>query len=227
MNKNNSTSDSSLRNIFIPLLVAVLFIIPRTGFSQEPQVNETTGNPSYNNIISILPLYLFINGMRVDYDYSINNRHWLQAGPLLFYSENATPDNIMLSDPFTRHLGTGLHLFHRYYPGNGYGHVPVYLSYGPMWQYHKLNYGEGEGINASEKYSIINRIGADVVFGYNIIGQQLMNFDFYIGMGIRYSMQSSNATEPYKYNDTHSAPGFSGTVFTAGIRIGIITSAIR
>jgi hypothetical protein len=179
----------------------------------------------YRGAINILPLYLIVNGLRMDYDVSINRNHWIQAGPVIFLSESDSY-KFLGGDEYFRHTGAGLHLYHRYYPGEGFMKTPVYISYGGMWHYNYLQYNESRGSLEFERYSAINKFGADIIIGYYGVYAGRLMIDFYTGMGIRYSLLESDAEKPSKFDRGYATPGFSGNILIMGLRIGLLTAPV-
>jgi hypothetical protein len=199
--------------IVFPASIGIAFASDKTS---EPEVK-------YKSVINILPAYLSVNGMRLDYDIALTRNHWIQAGPVLFLAENKT-GRYLAGDKYLQHFGAGLHLYHRYYPGQGFQNTPVYISYGGMWHYNHLEYNkESSGIE-SDRYSAIQKVGADVIIGFCWVAADRLLIDFYTGMGVRYSTLTTDAPEPSRFNDGYFAPGYSGNVLLLGVRIGFLMS---
>ncbi len=222
--KNRPELVKSKRPCSILLKIAVIYLVifspASMGFTfaadknSEPEVR-------YRGIINILPFYMAVNGLRLDYDISLNKNHWIQAGPVLFLAEN-DKNNYLAGDRYSRHSGAGMHLYHRYYPGEGFGNIPVYISYGGMWHYNHLLYNEKlDGIEY-ERYSAFQKFGADVIIGlYGVAADRLL-IDLYTGMGVRFTTMTSDAEEPSTFNNGFFGPGYSGNILILGIRIGFL-----
>jgi len=202
----------------VMLLIMLFTFSPDTRALSNVQNDEPEKN--YRGMISILPLYMTVNGLRLDLDYSLNRNHWIQAAPVFFLGDNSNDKTFLSHNDFLQQRGGGLHLYHRYYPGDGFGYNNVYVSYGAMWHYNNLTYNETLSGRSFERYTAINKVGADLIMGLYFLAADWICMDFYTGMGIRYSSFQSDAVKTKKFNSSHMEPGFSGTIFIIGMRIG-------
>jgi hypothetical protein len=207
---------SIMKKITISVMILLISGLGMMAHSQELPETE------YKGVINLLPVYLFVNGLRVDYDFSINRNHWIQAGPTIYLSENKS-ERYLAGDEYLRHTGIGFNLNHRYYPGGGFRANNVYISYGGSMHYNHLEYDEEVGSLNSKRYSAIQKFGADVVMGFYSVTAERLLLDIYAGMGIRYSILSSDANTPHEFNEGYYSPGFSGNILVMGIRIGFLT----
>jgi hypothetical protein len=205
-----------MKKITISAMILLISGLGMMAHSQELPETE------YRGVINLLPAYLFVNGLRVDYDFSINRNHWIQAGPTIYLSENKS-ERYLAGDEYLRHTGIGFNLNHRYYPGGGFRANNVYISYGGSMHYNHLEYDEEVGSLNSKRYSTIQKFGADVVMGFYSVTAERLLLDIYAGMGIRYSVLSSDADTPHEFNNGYYSPGFSGNILVMGIRIGFLT----
>jgi hypothetical protein len=165
---------------------------------------------------TLVPLYMLVNGLRIDFDRAITPNHWIQAGPVVFLQEDS--DNAFYSEDFNSQKGFGLHLYHRYYPSQGFGKTPYYISYGAMWHYNEISYTQWQTMRSD--VSKFHKRGFDILLGKYYLISDVVVIDFYAGMGIRFSSAAAQISNPEKFNDTYLSPGYSGTVFLSGIRIG-------
>lgn len=208
--------NSIMKKLTISVMILLISGIGMMAQSQELPETE------YKGAINLLPVYLFVNGLRVDYDFSINRNHWIQAGPTIYLSEHKS-ERYLAGDEYLRHTGIGLNLYHRYYPGDGFRTNNVYISYGGNWHYNHLQYNEEVGAREHERYSTLQKYGADVIMGFYSVAAERLLIDIYAGMGIRYSVLSSDADSPHEFNNGYFSPGFSGNILVMGIRIGFLT----
>lgn len=77
-------------SILTILILMMLMALPVK--AQEIQTSEPLPYPE--SIISIVPQYLIMNGIRVDYDKKIRDQHWLQIAPQFYLSEKSRPMTI-------------------------------------------------------------------------------------------------------------------------------------
>lgn len=182
--------------------------------AQQPEATTATEFPT--RMISFVPQYAFINGLRLDYDFQLTKNNWIQLAPTFYVGKES-----MDIGNFENIAGIGLHAYHRYHPGEGFGEVPVYLSFGPVYQYFHLEHEEWEMSKTILRNTHIHRIGLDVIIG---IFSPVVNdfvFDVYTGIGLRHAFQTTDAVKARKFDDSIVDFGYSGSIFILGLRIGI------
>lgn len=173
-------------------------------------------------IFTVQPMYTAISGMRLDVDITLHKNHSLQLSPILFYSNNFSGSDIS-GVYFDSQRGAGLHLYHRFYPGEGLGKSKFYISHGPMWHYNYINWEETiPGTNA-ERYNSIHRLGWDVMIGRYLISTDRLVLDIYTGMGLRHSILATDADNRNEMNYNYWSPGYSGAILLVGFRLGLAT----
>jgi hypothetical protein len=200
----------------LPLLTIILMLWANSSFSQ---VMPPAEEPGFRNMISFQPLYMIVNGLRIDYDRAINKNHWIQAAPVFFLNEN---QRNTFGNNYKSQQGVGLHLYHRYYPGEGFGRSPFYISYGGMWHFNRMLYNESINNQLSERYTMLNRRGLDVIIGVQSTATHRFVIDIYTGMGIRMVSMKTDAQDPRHFDNAYIMPGYAGTIILGGIRIGFV-----
>lgn len=173
-------------------------------------------------MITFVPQYLIKNGIRIDYDIRLKSRHWLQVAPQFYLREHAPSSPGDHAYDFNKLAGTGLHLYHRYYPGGGPGKDGVYISYGLTWQYFHLLYDEKILTNSIERYAHIHKWGGEVNIGLIALLTDHLIFDIYAGLGTRHAFMRSDADKARQFNGLFTDYGYSGNLINLGIRIGIL-----
>lgn len=181
-------------------------------------------------ILSIVPQYVFQDGFRVDYEFTLqdNRKSWLQFSPELFIS---TDGNNMTSTDYNSMRGIGLEVHHKYFmkePNERYG---FYFAYGGGLQvfgikndqYVEYSYSE-YGTNyisyrTEEVNTTINRVLLNFVIGKQIVRSKPFILDYYLGVGFRYSMDK-NLELMKSYNQTWFDNGYSGSLLVAGLKLG-------
>lgn len=187
--------------------------------AQEIQTSEPLPYPE--SIISIVPQYLIMNGIRVDYDKKIRDQHWLQIAPQFYLSEKKPAKDYHIPK-FNNLLGTGLNLYHKYYPSANRVLSNVYISYGVAWQYFNIKYDEAIFNNHVERYSNIHKMGGDVNIGVLSLLSSHIALDLYAGLGFRYASIKSDANSPKKFDEFFSDYGYTGNIINLGFRISIL-----
>jgi len=210
----------------LTILLALFLAATSICFSQEEMERAQP-----KSIISFVPQYLIMNGVRIDYDRRIKEHHWIQLSPQFYLRENSSfrdgddgyeyyEDNSYYDETdYNNLLGAGMHIYHRYYPRISYEGYTAYLKYGVTWQYFSLKYDEQLFNNYVERYTNINKTGADINFGVVTFLNDFIGIDMYAGLGFRYSHRSSDADNPRKFNDFFESYGYTGNIVNLGLRI--------
>lgn len=204
-------------NLLTALLLLMLHAMPTK--AQENQISEPLPYPE--SIISIVPQYLVMNGIRIDYDKRIGGQHWLQIAPQFYLSEKKPASDYDIPK-FNLLLGTGLNLYHKYYPSANRTLSNVYISYGLSWQHFNITYDEAIFNNYVERYSNIHKMGGDVNIGVLSLLSSHIALDLYAGLGIRYAAIKSDAISPKKFDEFYSDYGYTGNIINLGFRISIL-----
>jgi hypothetical protein len=181
-------------------------------------------------ILSIVPQYVFQNGFRVDYEFTLqNNRQsWLQFSPELFIS---TDGNNMTNANYKSMRGVGLEVHHKYFmkePNERYG---FYFAYGGGLQVFGIKndqnvqytYSEYDtnyiSYRTEEVNTTINRVLLNFIVGKQITRHKPFIVDYYLGVGFRYSMDK-NLELMEMYNQSWFDNGYSGSLLVAGLKLG-------
>ncbi|MBK7030578.1 MAG: hypothetical protein IPH45_15845 [Bacteroidales bacterium] len=109
-----------------------------------------------------------------------------------------------------------------------------YLGYGPMFQYFSIEdtrlYAQ-EIIENGTTYTVVKngpittgvyKFGMTATAGVQAIIQDIVYVDFYTGAGIRFSFDDQSSGLHRIYNDWWGDYGYSGTLMTFGIRLGLL-----
>jgi hypothetical protein len=199
---------------------AFLLILIITGVSGVSAQDEPLISPK-TNMVSLVPLYIIQDGFRVDFDHRISERSWIQLAPAVYFRENNAPTSESRYD-FTALKGGGLNIYHRFYPGHGPGHGGVYISYGGVYQYTRIDYTERLMAINYDRFSKIQRIGGDINIGIMAKLSHDVLLDFYTGFGIRHATVQSNADDPRLYNSDYFERGYTGIILNLGFRVGFL-----
>lgn len=181
-------------------------------------------------ILSIVPQYVFQNGFRVDYEFTLqkNWKSWLQVSPELFIS---TDGNNMTDNNYNSMRGVGLEVHHKYFmkePNERYG---FYFAYGGGVQLFGIksnqnvdytyleNGAEYISYRNEEVNTTINRVLLNFLVGKQIVRYKPFIVDYYLGIGFRYSMDK-NLELMETYNESWFDNGYSGSLLVAGVKFG-------
>jgi hypothetical protein len=203
----------------ITIILAIYLVTFAHGQSDNTK-NNRESSPDARQMISLVPQYLATNGLRVDYDIRLNQNHWLQFAPT-FYLRNNELSHSEYGTDFRHLIGSGLHVYHRFYPGNGFSDPGIYISWGGVYQNHHITYNEKLENLEMKRYSRIQKVGGDVIIGIYTRLFDPMMIDFYAGMGLRHSFLESDAQKPKKFDEDFIGYGYTGNILILGFRLSL------
>ncbi len=206
------------------ILIILVLLTSTTVFAQDEKPFQR------EKILSIVPQYVFQNGFRVDYEFTLqnNSKSWLQFSPELFIS---TDGNNMTNANYKSMRGIGLEVHHKYFmkePNERYG---FYFAYGGGLQIFGIKndqnvqytYSEYDtnyiSYRTEEVNTTINRVLLNFIVGKQITRYKPFIVDYYLGVGFRYSMDK-NLELMEIYNQSWFDNGYSGSLLVAGLKLG-------
>lgn len=187
-----------------------------------------------NMSVSLVPLPLFFNGFRVDFDCRLKDRLWLQVAPQYNYRRKGEKTR---TDGFCLDVNARYYVFRNSARG-------FYIATGLGLDYNQITESSGDFPDAPTKgkgklkrhqgnigfegeYSVdAFRFGAQVQLGWQISLWPRTVMDFYIGAAFRHSFNSYS--DPVSEQIGTNIPirpwmyQFSGVYMQAGIRIGLM-----
>ena len=205
-------------------LIFLSIVISTMVFAQEELTFKR------EKIMSIVPQYVFQNGFRVDYEFTLQNnwKSWLQFSPELFIS---TDGNNMTSNTYNSMRGAGLEVHHKYFmkePTERYG---FYFAYGGGVQIFEIksdqdisytyseNNAEYFSYRNEEVKTSINRVLLNFLVGKQVVRYKPFIVDYYLGVGFRYSMDKDLELME-TFNQSWFDNGYSGSLLVAGVKFG-------
>ena len=205
--------------IFIFVLLTSTFVFAQ---DEKPFQRE--------KILSIVPQYVFQDGFRVDYEFTLrdNRKSWLQFSPELFISTNG---NNMSDAVYHSMRGIGLEVHHKYFMKEPNARYGFYFAYGGGLQFFGIKndqnvqytYSEYDtnytSYRTEEVNTTINRVLLNFVIGKQVVRYTPFIVDYYLGIGFRYSMDK-NMELMERYNETWFDNGYSGSLLVAGLKLG-------
>ncbi len=196
---------------------------------------------SYRNFITFSPMYLFLGGIKLDYEYRFGSgMHGLVIAPTLYQS--SSNNSSIVADDSESWGGLGINIGHKIYlvnelPKEDDYSSHVYFSHGPFYQKSNINYlgdtwesAEYDGLQIVELVNgkhttTIDRYGYNFALGVQTTMDNRLVVDFYMGIGIRRAVYSYSSEEfsngDYQFDEVWLSPGYQGTVFNLGFKIGI------
>ena len=190
-----------------------IFIFCQTISGQE------TDEHLYNRSITLVPLYLFQSGIRIDYEHKFKDRHWLQICPQVFLNEDAGET---LSDPYNEMVGIGIHVYHKIFLDkvniNKHG---LYFSYGGGYNYYHFNYSRETKVSNTTR---IQAYTGRIIIGFQQIFYKRIILDLYTGLGHRYSIRNHSDDMIYTQNFKNGQwdYGFTGNQLLLGLKFGFL-----
>ncbi len=180
------------------------------------------------------PGYLFMSGLKLNLSYNAGKGNWITLSPVFYGAMRDTSNYIYEGDrSYHKLLGYGIELghkvflFHDIYGERAKG---FYFKYDFKYTYFNIKknvYAQFENPDNSYSYrdgeenSKIGKVGGDIILGFQLSVKEKLFFDFYTGVGIRYSTFSSNTKKAYRYNTNVWDFGYTGIVPVFGVRIGV------
>jgi len=185
----------------------------------------------FRNAVSILPQYVSLSGLRIDYERKLNKHNqWLVIGPQYYSDKNGY-------DVYNKLSGAGLNAYFKIFLSqsqkkneNGLSRSTVYFSSGPTFQYFNLTSVEEVPeeftengttyirFNPRDFHTKIYKMGANADFGFQFAFDRFI-FDLYLGMGIRFALDENGKEMDY-FNDEWLDFGYSGILLDGGLRFG-------
>ena len=163
------------------ILIILVLLTSTTVFAQDEKPFQR------EKILSIVPQYVFQNGFRVDYEFTLqnNSKSWLQFSPELFIS---TDGNNMTNANYKSMRGIGLEVHHKYFmkePNERYG---FYFAYGGGLQIFGIKndqnvqytYSEYDTNYISYRTEEVNTTINRVLLNF-IVGKQITRYKPFIG----------------------------------------------
>ena len=211
----------------IKMLFLSMIIIPVMLSARSSDEKENSRN-SFG--LGIVPQYAAVNGMRMDFDIRLSDRnHWLVLAPQMYLvNENANRYR-----EYNSMTGAGMELQHKIYLNKNEKTVNTYFSYGPVFNYFSIkdngllpndfseNGANYIGLIEGEMTTRIFKTGGNAIFGIQFLLDNLY-LDIYAGTGIRFSYDNKTSGLHKHYNDWWGEMGYSGTLMTGGIKLGVM-----
>jgi hypothetical protein len=216
-----------LKNILLSAAVCCL-LCPAAISAQE------TIRTPYKHAFSIQPLYIYINGLRLDYEQQLKNpKHWLQVSATGYFGNEdfAFLELLMLDlqSNIERVRGGGLELTYKYFPFTRFFYTAASLSYAHFnvgrkytnyvldpYEENGLTYYEPRWSSELEK-SFFNKVETNLYIGIQNSLYKKFLIDTYVGIGYKHSFYDSNKFVP---NDSFTSLGYTGLTLAMGVRLG-------
>ncbi len=215
-------------------LIAIIIILL---FSQI--IKAQTANTDY--IIYGVPQYLFVNGLRIDVDIRrANENKWLVISPYIFNdNENnnifgLNTDSDLDNHHYKKMWGAGLGLSHKRFLSPGKTNNGFYFMYGLHYKYMNFSgsnyrYNSFTGDDGLQYFNYrytdfktnLHSLTPTACIGVTVTPVNGLFIDFFVGMGLKYSIHTSQQTPIVKYNRAVVDYGYTGTLFVPGFRVGV------
>ncbi len=186
------------------------------------------------NYIYFSPLYLIVEGTRLDFEHRFqDNSSAINLG-LTFYVGDMNSDLFPEAWGDEEYTGIKADFLHKIYleeelPIRGKLTPQAYISHGPFYQYSNIKYPgqEWQEVNSNgldvltvvdvDKNININRFGYTAVLGLQVVTESRLTVDVYTGLSIRKAWATDNERS---YDETWLSPGHTGNVLLVGFKIG-------
>jgi hypothetical protein len=212
-------------------LFVMLATLSLTAQSQNITVAEKLPHLEKRYTIAAHPLYIFNNGMRLDFEKRIRNTpSWIQCGIAGYWLSEGEQDynyGVLISgDELNELRGVGLELNYKHFVDKK---ETLYFAGGCSYSHYGIEYvdafwrtytEDGQTFWTKERGHLsqnINKLGINTYFGYQSPRPTFLA-DMFIGIGYRYSFYSNSMAHPF--NDRMLSLGYRGLVFITGVRLG-------
>jgi len=183
-------------------------------FSQDENKNK--------NIYSFVPQYLINRGIRVDVERKISGRHYIQICPQFYLSEKENKEFVIDKNQFNYLIGGGLNVYHKIFTVEDFKYNGLYLSYGLSYNYFSIEYIDNSGDYDFTAKGTINKMGADLIIGYQILIHETVSVDIYTGLGTRLSYMETDGLDADRFNTGYYGYNYTGNIMLLGFRLGVI-----
>jgi hypothetical protein len=187
----------------------------------------------YKNNLGLQPLYLFNQGMRIDYERQLNDpHHWLQMSATGYYADDTDYSGIATllfgDDRIKKLSGAGVEVNYKYF---FLKRRFLYVSAGVSHRYfHTLSHAFGYAsyhedgltfyrLNYGLQSQDFNRVGFNSCFGVQTSPYKRFFVDGYVGLGLCRSFYDRDGYYPDPANI--NGLSYSGLTFTVGMRAGM------
>lgn len=185
------------------------------------------------------PFYMIKNMLKTDFDFSLGSGHWITLSPMFaarenFYESDYYYYNDYYEDDFNELLGYGLTIGHRMYGKPIEMPRGFYFMYQAGWNHFNLEYRDRtwgdvqfDGYDAItfdhfDMSTVVDKLGLDILVGYQFVIKDALLLDFYFGGGIRYSIKEFTGNQQREYNYSFTDYGYTGLLPQGGIRLGVV-----
>jgi len=232
---------------YLFLLIAFSFVMHIYGqdTSDDPQYRYYASTQK-KYTFAFQPLQLFNWGWRSDFEIRLGNGPgWLQFGPAVYYMKNDDKkddpryyyegngyryidwrDDFYLRAPFSKMIGGGLDVNYKYfldarrsfYQAAGLSYTHFNIDYWGMgWDNYVEDGLQYHAYALDYRTQHINRLGANIIFGYQPPVRKAFLFDIFWGIAYRHSFSDKDKPSFNRYMFSY---GHTGFVFLSGVRIG-------
>lgn len=176
------------------------------------------------------PGQVLFNGLRADVGIKSFKNSWLVVSPQFYYSNGN--DLFGEESDYTEMTGYGLTMMYRYHIFENAAAKGPYMGFGILYNHYLVEYENFDwyetdftGVDATtyglvENTTEMNKIGPEILIGYQFVIGNKMMLDIYWGTGIRKSFSKFSSVEPRRFDDSMVNFGYSGIVLLTGIRFG-------
>lgn len=207
---------------FITIIISTLF------YSELKAQKDTTKLDGV--IYSFVPQYLINRGIRLDIEKQITPRSLIQICPQFYLGEQKDfntndiyyNDISYNEDDFNKVIGGGINIYHKIFANSNFLDNGVYFSYGISYSYFEIDYFDEYLDNTINATGTIQKVGGDLLIGYQFLFKNKLSIDLYTGVGTRLSEMDTNAEDADRFNTNYFSYNYNGNLMHLGFRIGLI-----
>lgn len=185
--------------------------------------------------IAFVPHYLIFNGIRFDFEKKLTDKKSLIIAPQIYFRDRRVEDEYKTDDEnyFKTLYGAGVDIYQKhFFKSQSFSYC--YFAYGASYNYFYIIHHDKTLVKFIEDniekwhYEMIeieeqiHRMGVNFIFGIDSDINDVLYFDIYAGLGLKYSYPvTNNDVVSDKFDNFMTNYCFSGTVFTSGLKIGM------
>ena len=201
--------------IILSAALAIISFVVKAQTSTEQPVQQTVKKVDSKRIaILLVPQYIFINGLRIDFDLKLKKTNRLVIAPQFYVRENPSDND------YKNVKGVGLTIHDKIILNSSWKRQDFYFGYGATYNFSSFDDADSLKFNINKNYKI-HKIGPDVLIGFQFSPIQQLIIDTYLGLAVRYSFKANDNEIPTKYSDKILDSGYTGVTPLCGIKIGL------
>lgn len=218
---------------FVTILITVFSLKAQDSLQVNSEKNDDIDE--LHHFVFMVPQYILINGLRLDYEYRHNKRHGFVLSGTAYVGTHL----FALTFREEEKIGGSVELLHKLYFFNKMPtfyefSTQIYLAHGPYYRQTNISYKQFSWQNAEmdglevlryqdgEQSVEIEKLGYSVLIGVQLVTSSRFTLDFYTGVAFRSStITKTSESDNRDYGEYWTSPGYSGQLLLMGCKLGV------